>query len=130
MATTNAAAFTQTEAEFKEAVEKMAGPFGLLEAAFANQGDGPYFNGKDYSLVDAAYAPFLQRHFYLERITRHGQMQRFPRFYAWANALVARPSTHSFPEAESEAMYRAIMKRWKPKTWISQFIDDEKAAAE
>lgn len=127
-ATTNAAAFAQTEAEFKDAVEKMAGPFGLMEAALS--ADGPYFNGKDYALVDAAYAPFLQRHLYLEKIAKHGQLQRFPRFHAWAKALVARPSTHSFPEAEAEATYRAVLKRWKPKTWLSQFIDDEKAAAE
>ena len=34
------------------------------------------------------------------------------------------------PEAEAEATYRAVLKRWKPKTWLSQFIEDEKAAAE
>jgi glutathione S-transferase len=126
-ATTSGPAFAKTEAEFHQAVEKLAEPFGLLNAAL-EQGGGPYFNGKDYSLVDAAYAPFLQRHFYLERIKRIGQLERFPRLHAWAKALVARPSTHSFPEAESEAMYRAVFKKFN--TWVAQFIEDSKAAAE
>ena len=39
-----------------------------------------------------------------------------------------RPSTHSFPEAEFEAMYRANVKR--RKKWLSQFIADAAIAAE
>src|SRR5262245_40029898 len=79
MATVNGAAFAQTEAEWKGAADKMAGPFGLLEQALENQGKGPYFNGPDYSLVDAAYAPFLQRHFYMDRVAKLGVIQRYPR---------------------------------------------------
>ena len=59
-----------------------------------------------YSLVDAAYAPFLQRYFFLDRIRPIGQIEKYPRLKAWAEALMKRPSTHSFPEAEFEAMYR------------------------
>ena len=76
-------------------------------------GRGPFFNGAKYSLVDAAYAPFLQRYYYLDRIRPIGQIEKFPRLKAWADALVARPSTHSFPEAEFEAMYRLNVKRRK-----------------
>jgi glutathione S-transferase len=39
-----------------------------------------------------------------------------------------RPSTHSFPAAEFEAMYRANVKR--RNSWLSQFIEPARAAAE
>jgi len=41
---------------------------------------------------------------------------------------MARPSTHSFPEVEFEALYRANLKR--RKVWASQFIADPAIAAE
>ena len=33
-------------------------------------------------------------------------IEKYPRLKAWCEALLARPSTHSFPPAEFEAMYR------------------------
>jgi glutathione S-transferase len=39
-----------------------------------------------------------------------------------------RQSTHSFPEAEFEALYRANVKR--RNKWLSQFIPDVAVAAE
>ena len=47
---------------------------------------------------------------------------------AWADTLMKRPSTHSFPEAEFEALYRLNVKR--RKKWLSQFIADQAVAAE
>jgi glutathione S-transferase len=44
--------------------------FERLELALAKQNAGPFFNGTKYSLVDAAYAPFLQRYFFLDRKCR------------------------------------------------------------
>ncbi|MGH6642623.1 MAG: glutathione S-transferase family protein [Bradyrhizobium sp.] len=122
-------AYATTEAEFDKAAAQAPAAFEKLETALGRQGgNGPYFNGARYSLVDAAYAPFLQRHLFLERIRKIGHIDRFPRVKAWAEALSARPSTHSFPPAEFEAMYRAAVKR--RKAWISQFVDGSKAAAE
>jgi glutathione S-transferase len=120
--------YADTEAEFRAAVEKIPVPFGRLERALEKQGSGPYFNGARYSLVDAAYTPFLQRHLFLDRIRKIGQIEKFPRLAAWAKALVERPSTHSFPPAEFEATYRDIVRR--RNKWISQFIEAPKAAAE
>ena len=108
---TSAHAYTDNEAGFDKAAAEVATPFGKLEKALARQGKGPFFNGERYSLVDAAYAPFLQRHLFLERIRKIGQIDKFPRLKAWAEALAQRPSTHSFPPAEYEAMYRDMVKR-------------------
>ena len=57
-----------------------------------------------------------------------GQMEKYPRLKAWCDALMARPSTHSFPEAEFEAMYREGLR--KRGSYLSQFVEAPRAAAE
>ena len=121
-------AYADSEAEYNDIAARMPAVFERLEKALERQGSGPYFNGARYSLVDAAYAPFLQRYFYLDRVKPLGTIEKFPRLKAWAEALVARPSTHSFPEAEFEAMYRTNLQR--RNKWVSQFIAPARAAAE
>lgn len=125
---TSGHAYADSEVDFNKAAAQVPGAFEKLEQALERQGAGPFFNGPRYSLVDAAYAPFLQRHLFLERIRKLGHIDRFPRVKAWAQALAERPSTHSFPPAEFEAMYRQAVKR--RNKWISRFIDDSKAAAD
>ena len=80
-----------------------------------------------YSLVDAAYAPFLQRYFFLDRIQPIGLIGQYPRLSAWADTLMKRPTTHSFPEPEFEVLYRLNVKR--RKKWLSQFVAEEAVAA-
>jgi glutathione S-transferase len=123
-----ATAYADTEADYEKAAARIPLPFERLETALEKQGSGPFFNGKRYALVDAGYAPFLQRYFYLDRIKKLGQIEKFPHLKAWAEALVARPSTHSFPPAEFEALYRQTVRR--RNKWISQFIEAVPVAAE
>jgi glutathione S-transferase len=126
--TVTGTAYAMTEADYNKAAEKIPDAFSRLEKALERQGKGPFFNGAKYSLVDAAYAPFLQRYLFLDQVKRLGHIEKFPRLKAWAEALVARPSTHSFPTAEFEAMYRDNLRR--RKVWVSQFIEPARAAAE
>ena len=121
-------AYADDEAAGKKCLEKIPVAFERVERALEKQGAGPLFNGAKYSLVDAAYAPFLQRYFFLDRIRPIGLIGKYPRLKAWADTLMKRPSTHSFPEAEFEAMYRANVKR--RKKWLSQFVADAAIAAE
>src|SRR5580692_8733864 len=123
-----ATGYAEDEAAYKAASEKIPLPFERIERALEKQGSGPFFNGAKYSLVDAAYAPFLQRYVFLDRVKALGHIEKFPRLAAWGRALVARPSTHSFPEAEFEAMYLENLKR--RKKWVSQFVETSKVAAE
>lgn len=51
--------------------------------------DGPFFNGAELCLVDAAYAPFLQRFDFIERRRASGLLADFPRVQAWSDALLA-----------------------------------------
>jgi glutathione S-transferase len=122
-------AYSEDEGEYKDDIAKIPQAFEKLEGALkAQSAQGPFFNGAKYSLVDAAYAPFLQRYYYLDRIKPLGVIDKFPRVKAWAEALLKRPSTHSFPEAEFEAMYRVNVKL--RKKYLSQFIADQAVAAE
>jgi glutathione S-transferase len=122
------AGYAPTEEGFDKAIEKGVQSFERLEKALEKQGNGPFFNGEKFSLVDASYAPFLQRYYYLDRVKRVGTIEKFPRVQAWAKTLLARPSVHSFPEPEFEGMYREGLKR--RKSWLSQFVDAAKVAAE
>jgi glutathione S-transferase len=123
-----ATAYADSEAEYDKAVEKIIMPFERLEKALEKQSSGAYFNGTRYAQVDAAYAQFLQRYVFLGRVKRLGRIESFPRLKAWAEALVQRRSTHSFPPAEFEALYRANLKR--RNNWVSQFIETTSVAAE
>jgi len=127
-ASVTGAAYSDSAADYDKATAQIPGAFERLERALEKQGSGPFFNGSRYSLVDAAYAPFLQRYYFLDRIKPLGQIEKFPRLKAWGEALMDRPSTHSFPEVEFETMYRANVKR--RNKWISQFVQAAQIAAE
>ena len=120
--------YSASEADFTKSASGIPAVFEKLEQALAKQNAGPFFNGAKYSLVDAAYAPFLQRYTYLDRVRPLGHLEKFPRLKAWTETLLQRPSTHSFPTAEFEALYRANLKR--RNVWVSQFVDASKIAAE
>ncbi|MGH7035954.1 MAG: glutathione S-transferase family protein, partial [Stellaceae bacterium] len=124
-----ATGYAPNEEAFKASSAKIPQVMERLEKALASQNTGPFFNGAKFSLVDAAYAPFLQRYYFLDRVKKLGAIEAYPKLKAWGAALLARPSVHSFPEAELERMYRENLQR--RKMWVSQFIvDTPKAAAE
>lgn len=61
-----------------------------VEDALAARGnDGPFFNDDQFSLVDAAYAPFLQRFEVVERYLKTGLLDEFPHLKAWSDVLLA-----------------------------------------
>lgn len=123
-----ATGYADDEAAYNASAARIPLVFERLEGALEKQGSRPYFNGARYSLVDAAYAPFLQRYSFLNRVKPLGIIEKFPRLKAWSDALIARPTTHSFPDGEFEALYRLNLKR--RKKWVSQFIAESAVAAE
>jgi glutathione S-transferase len=121
-------AYAETEADYVKAAANIPVAFDRLEKALEKQGAGPFFNGAKYSLVDAAYAPFLQRYFFLDRIKHLGEIEKFPRLNSWAETLLARQSTHSFPPAEFEAKYRENLRC--RNNYAAQFVAPAEQAAE
>lgn len=56
-------------------------------------GEGPYFNGDRFSLVDSAIAPALQRaRWVADVVPDFDPVEGYPRVRAWQEALLARPS--------------------------------------
>jgi len=86
---------------------------GRLEDALATErgNDGPYFNGPQLSLVDAAYAPFLQRFQITESVLRTGLLDAFPRVRAWSQALLENPVVTGAVPGNFPEEYRANLKR-------------------
>jgi glutathione S-transferase len=83
-------AYSDSEEQFSANAAKIADPFGKLEEALGARGNaGPYFNGAKFSLVDAAYAPFLQRYTFMDRVKPLGIIEKLPRLAAWRDALLA-----------------------------------------
>lgn len=105
--------YATTEAEQQAGFDKAKEVLAKLEGAIAHErgNDGPYFNGPDMSLVDAAYAPFFQRFLAVEEKLKTGLLDGFPLVKAWAEALMATEtvtgSVHeSFPQEFAANMHR------------------------
>jgi glutathione S-transferase len=114
-------AYSDSEEEFARKAAKMAGPFGKLDEALAQRGNaGPYFNGPKFSLVDAAYAPFLQRYTFMDRLKPLGVIGKFPRLVAWRDALLATPAVKGSTVPNIEAVWQEnLILR---KRWLGQFV--------
>jgi glutathione S-transferase len=81
--------------------------FGKLERQLA-RGSGPYFLGRDFSLVDASYAPFLRRWRMTERwgAPEAALLASFPKVSAWAETLLARRSVAAAEPPDLDAKAR------------------------
>lgn len=72
------------------AIEDAKQKLSRLEDAIARErgNDGPYFNGDNLCLVDAAYGPFFQRFYISEKVLKTGLLNDFPLVKAWSEALM------------------------------------------
>jgi glutathione S-transferase len=101
-----------TDEALASARDAVSNAFARIEEALKKQGNGPYFNGDRYALVDAGYAPFLQRYLIVEELAGEPPLTlKFSRIRQWAEALVGRPTTHSFPPEVFRALYLDGLKR-------------------
>jgi glutathione S-transferase len=130
--TVSSTMYSDSEDEFAARAAKISGPFGKLEEALAKRGNaGPYFNGAKLSLVDAAYAPFLQRYTFMDRLRPLGIIEKFPLLAAWRDALLAAPAVKASTVANIEAVWQEnliIRGRWLA-TFVSRSVVGAAAAA-
>jgi glutathione S-transferase len=113
--------YSDSEDEFGARAAKMSGPFGKLEDALGKRGNpGPYFNGAKLSLVDAAYAPFVQRYTFMDRLRPLGIIEKYPLLAAWRDALVAAPAIKASTVPNIEAVWQEnLIVRGR---WLSKFV--------
>lgn len=126
------AAYSDSEEEFAARAAKIAEPFAKLDGALAKRGNaGPYFNGPKFSLVDAAYAPFLQRYTFMDRIKPLGLLEKFPHLMAWRDALLAAPAVKASTVPNIEAVWQEGLitrERWLKK-YVAESVLGADAAA-
>jgi glutathione S-transferase len=77
------------EAEFTAKAAALRSKFERLETAL---GDGPYFSGEGFTLVDAAFGPVFRYFDIFDRIGDFGILPGLPKVDSWRKALSARPS--------------------------------------
>jgi len=122
--------YTKTREEFDE---KLAGaPVFLqkLEDAIAKERDneGPYFNGPELCLVDAAYAPFLQRFALIEQFVQTGLLTDYPLIKAWSEALLQNDTVIGSVAPSFEEVFFANLKN--RGFYVGTLLGDSVAAAE
>jgi glutathione S-transferase len=115
--------YCNSEEDFKAKAAKIADPFGKLDAALAKRGNnGPYFNGPKLSLVDAAYAPFLQRYTFMDRLHPVGIIEKFPHLAAWRDALLASAAVKASTVSNIEAVWQENL--ITNKRWLAKFVSE------
>jgi len=112
----------ESEQDFNEVRDDLLAKFDPLEHALVGPG---YFNGASFSLVDASYAPLLQRLEYIDEIkpglfdsTRH------PKICAWKNCLLELEAVRESCLPEIRTLYLELL--WKRRGYISRFLDKTK----
>ena len=117
--------YSDSEDEFKAKAAKMSDPFKKLEEALGKRGNaGPFFNGAKFSLVDAAYAPFLQRYTFMDRLHPVGLIEKFPLLAKWRDALLAAPAVKKSTVSNTEAVWQEnLILRSR---WLAKFVAADK----
>lgn len=83
-------ALAGTEEQAQRHLQTQRDKLARIEAQLS---EGPYFNGAEFSLVDAAVAPMLARARWLADVTAEVDVTRdLPKVAAWQQALLERPS--------------------------------------
>ena len=122
--------YSKNREDMEKAVAEAPKRLQRLETALADErgNDGPFFNGAELCLVDAAYAPFLQRYRFVDRLLQNDILKDFPLLNAWADALLADERvTGAVPSNFEEEYVAGLIRR---ETYAATFLDSAEAAAE
>lgn len=99
----------QDQAGFDAALGLLRARFAYLETVL---GEGPYFGGADFSLVDAAFGPVFRYLDLFDEYGVHAVPRELHRVRAWRLALAARPSVKSAVAADyPQRLHAFILKR-------------------
>jgi glutathione S-transferase len=86
---------------------ELAQRFAQLEAVL---GEGPYYAGAAFSIVDAAFAPVFRYFDAFERFTDLGLFDATPKLRRWRAALAARPSVRDAVSASYPNRLMALLR--------------------
>ena len=115
--------YSDSEVEFVKKSAKIGEVFAKLEDALSKRGnEGPFFNGQKMSLVDAAYAPFLQRYTFMNALHPLNIIEKYPLLKAWRDALLesAAVKTSTVPNIEAVWQENLILQN----RWLKKFVSE------
>jgi glutathione S-transferase len=102
------------EATFKAKAAQLEQKFARLEARVVAS---PWFDGENFSLVDAVFGPVFRYFDVFDEIADFGILAAKPKLARWRQALAARPSVRSAVSADYPALLRKFVER--RESWLS-----------
>ncbi len=96
------------DAELQARAATIGGRFRQLEAVL---GEGPYFGGEAFGLVDAVFGPVFRYFDVFDAIDDFGMLADCPRVSAWRQRLARRPSVQQAVRPEYPALLRDFIRR-------------------
>lgn len=99
---------TTDQAAFDGKVQAIRDKLARVEAEL---GDGPFFAGASFSLVDAVFAPIFRIFESFDAIRDLGIFDGLPKVSAWRKALATRPSVQRAVPADFAERLNAFLKR-------------------
>src|SRR5437899_5292906 len=102
------------EATFKAKVSQLEQRFARLEARVVA---APWFDGENFSLVDAVFGPVFRYFDVFDEIADFGILAGKPKLARWRKSLAARPSVRDAVGADYPALLRDFIER--RKSWLS-----------
>ncbi|UTV30641.1 glutathione S-transferase family protein [Photobacterium atrarenae] len=107
----------ETEASFFEAARKNMSKLEQVEKIL---GDGPYFNGAAFSLVDAAFAPLFMRLQFIDQYRPVFKKTALPKVTRWVDQLLACAAVTHSVVPEFQELYEALI--WKRQGYLSHYL--------
>lgn len=107
----------ETEEAFRDVVSAHKTKLEILEAEL---NEGLFFNGADFSLVDAAYAPLFVRLALIDRLLPVFDRKALPKVAQWSDRLLALPSVINSVVPDFPKLYEALI--WKRQGYLSHSL--------
>ena len=102
------------EAAFNAKTSQLEQRFARLEARVAA---APWFDGENFSLVDAVFGPVFRYFDVFDEIADFGILAAKPKLARWRKALSARPSVRTAARSDYPALLRDFLER--RNSWLS-----------
>lgn len=99
------------EAGYERARGRLAEKFARVEAELGGEGEGPFFAGEAFSLVDAVYAPVFRYFDVFDEIADTSILTDLPKVGRWRAALMQRESVRDAVTADYPQRLRAFLVR-------------------
>lgn len=99
---------TDDAKKLNQFTETLTDRFEILEDEIS---DGDYFNGNEFSMVDAVFAPIFRYHHNISKGKDYGIFKDAPKVKAWGDRLLQRPSViKSISESYNETFVNRFKK--------------------